>query len=650
MRANRAVRRALRKGEAKSTTDAKQWLRRRAADLYIWAFLLMGAAVLYSTATNWQLRDRRIFFVYLLTAIVASALKVEFAGVEGTMSVGFLFVFIGILDLSTEDAIIIAAVSVVVQCLWHPARQLHAIQVCWSVSSISAAVYASGAVYGWARHSMPEPVALAALTATYFVAQVSSISGVIALTESKRFGEVFKRQVWALAYYCSGTSVAWMIGTMPRSIQWEAPLICMPLLYIVHRSQAKHMAQIAEHKQHVEDIGSLHLRTIEALAMAVDARDHETHGHLKRVQTYALEIGRELGLDEQEFCSLRAAAILHDIGKLAVPEHILSKPGKLSPAEFESIKKHPVVGAEIVERVAFPYPVAPIVRAHHEKWNGSGYPDGLKGEQIPICARILSAADCLDALSSNRPYHRGLPLDEAMAKIASEEGTSFDPQVIDVLLRQYSKLEAMVRAGAAEAQAVSPAQARIARDAAPAAGFATELANLAAHVESGTIRREAWTLTDLTRREALAVIEARFEVAVPHDAMAFFAERGGILEVEYAGGVQGDQFQKLVVPSGEGLAGWVSENRKPIVNGDPSVETGYLPSAVRPLRSALAVPMTAPDGTEGVLGLYRYGADAFDNDDVSALYTVCRRAGFRVGPPDTIQGMPGQLAWPTAIN
>jgi len=632
------------------TADAKKWLRRRAADLYIWAFLLLGAAVLYLAAKSWQLRDRREFCVYLFAALVASALKVKFAGVDGTMSVGFLFVFIGILDLSTADAVMIAAVSVLVQCLWHAERHPHAIQVCWSVSSISVAVYASGAVYGWARYSMPEPVALAALTATYFVAQVSSISGVIALTESRRFGEMFKQQFWALAYYCSGTSIAWLIGTMPRSIRWEAPLICLPLLYIVHRAQAKHMAQIAEHKQHVEDLSGLHLRTIEALAMAVDARDHALNNHLQRVQTYALEIGRELGLDGQELCALRAAAMLHDIGKLAVPEQVLSKPGKLTPAEFESIKTHPVVGAEIVERVAFPYPVAPIVRAHHEKWNGGGYPDGLKGEQIPIGARIISAVDCLDALSADRPYHRGLPLDEAMAKIAAEAGTSFDPQVIAVLQRRYPELEAMAKAGAETARAVLPAYTPVARDAAPAAGFAEDLAHLATHTDGGTLRREGWTLTDLNHQEVLAAMQTRIEAAVPHDAMAFFADRDGVLEVEYAGGAQGDQLRKRILRRGTGPAGWVSENRVPILNGNPAEETGCGPSAGRTLRSELAVPMISPDGTQGVLCLYRYEAEAFENADLSALSAVCRREGFRPGHRETLQGMPGQLAWPVAVN
>src|SRR6202043_1131005 len=135
------------------------------------------------------------------------------------------------------------------------------------------------------------------------------------------------------------------------------------------------------------------------------------------------------------------AAVLHDIGKLAVPESIISKPGKLTRAEFEKMKIHPVVGAEILERVEFPYPVVPIVRAHHEKWDGSGYPHGLKGTEIPIGARILAAVDCLDALASDRQYRRALPLDEAMAKVVAESGRSFDPVIVDILSRRYVELE-----------------------------------------------------------------------------------------------------------------------------------------------------------------------------------------------------------------
>src|SRR6202140_5313125 len=178
-----------------------------------------------------------------------------------------------------------------------------------------------------------------------------------------------------------------------------------------------------------------------ALALAIGAKDDTKHDHLARVQVYAREIARELGLTEEEQEALLAASILHDIGKLAVPEHIISKPGRLTPEEFDKMKIHPTVGAEILERVSFPYPVAPIVRAHHEKWDGSGYPSGLKGESIPIGARILAAVDCLDALASDRQYRRALPLDEAMAKVASEAGISFDPRVVAILQRRYIELE-----------------------------------------------------------------------------------------------------------------------------------------------------------------------------------------------------------------
>jgi putative nucleotidyltransferase with HDIG domain len=195
----------------------------------------------------------------------------------------------------------------------------------------------------------------------------------------------------------------------------------------VYRFYRLYLGRLEDEKLHVEQIAELHLRTIEALALAIDAKDHTTHDHLQRVRVYAIEIGKEMGLSAVDLEALRAAALLHDIGKLAIPEHIINKPGRLSPEEFEKMKIHPVVGGEILERVNFPYPVVPIVRAHHEKWDGTGYPDGLQGEQIPIGARMLSVVDCLDALTSDRQYRRSIPLDEAMREVVSQAGKQFDP-------------------------------------------------------------------------------------------------------------------------------------------------------------------------------------------------------------------------------
>jgi putative nucleotidyltransferase with HDIG domain len=428
---------------------------------------------------------------------------------------------------------------------------------------------------------------------------------------------------------------------MPRAIQWQVPIICLPIVYIAHRSYTKHLRQIEQEKAHVAEVTNLQLRTIETLATAIEVRDHGTHLHLQRVQVYAVEIGRELGLNDLELSALRAASLLHDIGKLAVPEQIISKPGKLTRAEFEKMKIHPVVGAEILERVAFPYPVVPIVRAHHEKWNGSGYPDGLKGEEIPIGARILAAVDCLDALASDRPYRRALPLDEAMAMVASESGTSFDPRVIEVLERRHWELEALARKGSQANQPTLSTDVQVLRGAAPAAGLATnsaataDLARLAQGVQNTAFTRKLPVFTDLALDEAAAVIAIRLENPVPYDAVVLFVSDGNTLHPQYVGGAHGAVFRNLVVPRREGLVGWVLENRTAIVNGNPAVEPGYPRFATHLLRSALAVPFTANDGTQGVLALYRCEMEAFGDHDFSLVHSVCRRVGLSLEQPGT---------------
>ena len=211
-------------------------------------------------------------------------------------------------------------------------------------------------------------------------------------------------------------------------------------------------------KDHAAEMASLPLRTIEALAVAIEAKGTAAPNHIRRMRVYAVEAGKELGLNDVELEAVHAAALLHDIGNLAVPEHIISKPGRLTHDEFEKVKVHPVVGSEILEAVGFPYPAASIVRSHHEKWDGSGYPDGLKGDEIPIGARILSAVDCLDALASDRPYQPAVSLDHAIETLVSEPGKSFDPVVVNVLRRRHLDFERiLVRVGAGQLDSVGGA-------------------------------------------------------------------------------------------------------------------------------------------------------------------------------------------------
>jgi GAF domain-containing protein len=330
--------------------------------------------------------------------------------------------------------------------------------------------------------------------------------------------------------------------------------------------------------------------------------------------------------------------LLHDIGKLAVPDHIISKPGRLTPEEFDKMKIHPVVGADILERVAFPYPVAPIVRSHHEKWNGKGYPDGLKGEEIPIGARILAVVDCLDAVASDRQYRKALPLDEAMKLIIAESGSSYDPRIVEILARRYRELEAIAVQGLEAAKSDSHSFSfKVERGDEPGAGFEVDAnrprANQNDFMSSiASARHEAHTLFELSQDlgsslsldETLSLVAMRLRKLVPYDSIVAFIRKGDRLVPEFVGGDNFRHLSSLVIPVGSGLCGWVAENTRPILNGNPAVEIGFADDSknATELCSALAVPLEGVNGLVGVLALYQAEPDAFTSDHMRILQVI----------------------------
>jgi putative nucleotidyltransferase with HDIG domain len=195
------------------------------------------------------------------------------------------------------------------------------------------------------------------------------------------------------------------------------------------------MARVEDANRHVAALNRLYSTTIETLAMAIDAKDQVTHGHIRRVRERSVSLARRVGVDDERLIrAIEAASLLHDMGKLAIPEHILNKPGKLTVDEFAVMKTHSTLGADILAAIEFPYPVVPIVRHHHENWDGSGYPDGLTGTEIPLGARILAVVDCFDALTSDRPYRCRLTVSEAIAILKDRRGSMYDPLVVDVFM------------------------------------------------------------------------------------------------------------------------------------------------------------------------------------------------------------------------
>jgi diguanylate cyclase (GGDEF)-like protein/putative nucleotidyltransferase with HDIG domain len=569
--------------------------------------------------------------------------------------VNFLFILLGVIELSLPETLVIGCTATLVQSVWHARNRLDPVKVLFNVfgmmANASALCYVS---YHWLepRVGANKPILLMMAALIFFLANTLPISVVIALTEKKSSRKVWSEcYFWSFPYYLVGAAAVGLIGIINQRAGWQTSLLVLPVIYWVYRSYRLYLGRLEAEKErvevekrHVEEIAALNMRTIEALALAIEAKDHTTHTHLQRVRIYAVEIAKEIGLSPDEIEALRAAALLHDIGKLAVPENIINKPGRLTPEEFEKMKVHPLVGAEILDRVAFPYPVAPIVRSHHERWDGSGYPAGLSGDAIPIGARILAVVDCLDALASDRQYRDAMPLDRAMDRVKERAGTWFDPAIVEVLERRYVDLEhtaqsyddGFVPCGLTRDLLVE-------RGTSPVAGFDKWAENSQTDSDFLTsiasARQEAQAMFELSQdlgnslslSETLSVLSMRLRKLIPYDSIAVFVNRNGWLLPELVSGENFRALSSLNIRVGDGLCGWVAENCKPIINGDPLVESGYVvdPKTATPA-SALAVPLQGLSGVVGVLAMYHSAQDAFTPDHLRILLAVASKVALSV--------------------
>jgi diguanylate cyclase (GGDEF)-like protein/putative nucleotidyltransferase with HDIG domain len=613
----------------------------------------LGAAALVWASVNWYSPDLLKFAGIVMIALFSIGARISVPGATGAIPLTFLFVLLGVLDLTNSETVVLAGVLTLGQCFWSQRGRPRLEQVLFNIAITALAATGATWVYHspWMlTHQVESAIRLAAATGVLFVLNTMPVVLAVTLAEpAPIFATWSEFCFWSIPYYIGGALIAQLASLADRVLGWQTVLLIGPVVYLIYRSYRLYVSRLENEKKHAEAVSALHLRTIEALALAIEAKDHTTHDHLARVQIYAQEIGRELGLTHDEMEALRTASLLHDIGKLAVPEHIISKPGRLTPEEFDKMKIHPIVGAEILERVQFPYPVVPIVRAHHERWNGAGYPCGLKGEEIPIGARILAVVDCLDALATDRQYRKALPLDEAMKVVQNDSGTAFDPRVVEVLSRRYVELEKLAKAQHKPEAATLSTGVKVTRGIAPAAGF-----EKAAPSPNGTTpeahgdfltsiaaaRQEVQALFEIAQDlgnslsvdETLSVLGVRLRRIVPHDALVIWVKRDLLLIPEYVSGEDYRIFSALEIPMGQGLSGWVAENRKPVLNGNPSVEPGYMTDASRvsTLRSAVAVPLEGVSGVVGVLTLYHSGSDAFTKDHLRILLATSSKIGLSI--------------------
>ncbi|HEY9232058.1 MAG TPA: diguanylate cyclase, partial [Blastocatellia bacterium] len=372
-----------------------------------------------------------------------------------------------------------------------------------------------------------------------------------------------------------------------------------------------------------------HLRTIEALAIAIDAKDEVTQDHVRRVQIYATGLARLFGLSEMEIEALKAGALLHDIGKLAVPDYILNKPSKLTPAEFEKMKVHTTVGAEILERVGFPYPVVPVVRHHHERWDGHGYPDGLRGDEIPITARILTIADSFDSMREDRQYRQAMTRDEALATLKEGAGSVFDPQIVRTFLDHLEEFETEIRECRVEPQVEAfrrkPGDDRRLR---PATGPVAYEKIRSAHREVLALYNIAQTIgTSLDLRDSFAVFSARLLDIVNYTTCVLYLARQDATEVEAAqvAGRNSEAFRGKRMPAGRGISGWVVANSHPMHNCNPAVDFEAMQlDPGETYNAATVVPLVKEGEALGALALYSAELDAYTPDHLRLMEAVAK--------------------------
>ena len=583
------------------------------ARAYVLAVILCGAAVcVYSTADLLRNPVSSQWLILLALTVGSGWATLRIPQMPISFSISDTFNIAAALLFGPSAGAISAAVDGLVLSSRMASTRRSPDRVLFNMAAPAIAIWVAAEIFvtlGGSRPLVEGPVAairLLALLTLFGAVDFGLNSGIVAMAVS------FERRVSMLAIwrehlagvwitYFGGIFGAMLLMVLTRSRTLDILILIIPLPVILYVTFRHAVGRAQDQITHLGSVNRVYVAAIEALAHAVDVKDQVTHDHTRRVQDETLRLARALAVeDEGELHAIRAAALLHDVGKLAVPEHILNKPGRLTPAELQIMKRHAPIGADILSVIGFPYAVAPIVRHHHENWDGTGYPDGLAGDQIPIGSRIIAVVDCFDALTSDRPYRPRMEDREALQILSNRRGNMYDPHVVDAFFALHGK-EVPASLPHTTPRPASPHHPLELID------DRREDADLQTFFNFG----RALTYEFASTAQLGEAVWTHFGPRLPASSFVYYAydEANDSIAAVYTAG--GETSHAGTIALGDRLSGWVAATGQSVMNSDARLDLDEPARGQSILRSALAVAVVSSGRPAGVLTFYAPVPDAF---------------------------------------
>lgn len=591
------------------------------------------------------------FLVLLALVAAAGSYPIRIPNTNSSVTAGDTFIFLSVLFLGIPAAIIVGATDSYVSARRTTRRATSHLCapaiMALTVLTAGNAFYFTLKTYAHITNAplkiMPLPlddliVSLVVMAVVQYFVNGLLIATIYALKSRRSIWKFWRDDyLWtSWTFFAGAIAAAFVYGAISR-FGFLYVTLSVPVIAATYATYKIYFERVQEKTREASEMSRLHLATVEALATAIDAKDQTTHCHVRRVQIYAAGMGRVFGLSDREIEALKAGALLHDIGKLAVPDHILNKPGRLTSAEFEKMKVHTTVGAEILQRVDFPYPVVPIVRHHHEQWDGRGYPDALKGDQIPMTARILSVVDCFDSVREDRPYRRGMTREEASALLLRGSGAHFDPQVVDKFLEHLPRFDAEIAELGLDQQADAESDCEVIVRLSDSEIPPAREQSVMAYDQIKNAHREVYALYEIARtfgssldmEDTLSILVNKVGHIIPFDTCVVYLydELKGYATSAHVAGRNAEALRDRCVAPGEGITGFALANRRAINHIHPNLDfTGVELEGGREYRTMAALPLFKDGQLLGALSVYSFELNEYTDDHMRLMETVTRLA------------------------